>query len=132
MGKMSREKGARFERKIAKELKEWGYDAHRTAQYRGNTGDAGDVEGLPYVHLECKNQQRMSLYDWYAQSEHDARAAGKNEIPVVIHKANNKPILVTMSFPHWLEMYREYEAGRSILEKEAENDGKDKENADTV
>ena len=123
MGKMSREKGKRFERAIALLFKEWGYDAHRTAQYRGNTGQAGDVEGVPFVHIEAKHQERMNLYEWYEQSAHDALAAGKNEMPVVIHKQNLKPILVTMSFPHWLEMYREYEASRSITEKEVKNDG---------
>lgn len=114
MGKFSREKGKRFERQIAGYFRDWGYDTHRTAQYRGNTGDAGDVEGLPYIHIEAKAQERMTLYDWYEQSSNDARAANNNEIPVVIHKQNNKPILVTMSLPHFMEMYREYEASITL------------------
>lgn len=117
MGKMSREKGKRFEREVAHMFKEWGYKARRSAQYCGNSPESADVVGIPYIHCECKNQQRMCLYDWYDQSVRDARAAEKNEIPVVIHKANNKPILVTMSFPHWLEMYREYESGRTMAGK---------------
>lgn len=112
MGKLSRDKGARFERFVASIFKDWGYDAHRTAQYRGNTGQAADIEGVPLVHIECKHQQAMRLYEWFDQAVRDARAAGKHDKPVVIHKANNKPILVTMGLPDWLEMYREYEAGQ--------------------
>ena len=45
MGKMSKEKGKRFERHVAGLFRDYGYEAYRTAQYKGNTGDAGDVEG---------------------------------------------------------------------------------------
>ena len=46
MGKASRDKGARFERSLASKFREYGYDARRTAQYCGKTGDASDVVGL--------------------------------------------------------------------------------------
>lgn len=42
----SKQKGARFERLLASKFREYGYDARRTAQYCGNTGDASDVVGL--------------------------------------------------------------------------------------
>lgn len=125
MGKMSRDKGARFERQIAAFFRDWGYDTYRTAQVCGYTGQAADVEGLPFIHIEAKHCEKMHLYDWYAQAERDARAAKRNEMPVVIHKANNKPILVTMSLPHFAEIYREYEAGQ-IPFKEV-NDGSTEE-----
>ena len=112
MAKFSREKGKRFERQIASLFKEWGYDAHRTAQYRGNTGQAGDVEGVPFIHIEAKHQERMNLYDWVEQAQRDARAEGKNNLPVVIHHQNNKPILCTMTFDAWIQLYNEYRAGR--------------------
>jgi len=114
MGKMSREKGKRFERLVASLFKDWGYDAHRTAQFRGNTGQAGDVEGVPFIHIEAKHQERMNLYEWIEQSESDARAEGKGNLPVVIHHANLKPILVTMRFEHWIQLYNEYAAGKEI------------------
>lgn len=108
MGKMSRDKGARFERIIASYFREYGYDAHRTAQYCGKTGKAADVEGVPGLHIECKHCERMSLYDWMDQAVRDT----KNEIkPVVIHKANNKPILVTMRLEDFMALYVEWDAG---------------------
>lgn len=74
-GKMSREKGKRFERKLASIFREYGYDARRTAQYCGNTGDASDVVGLPGIHIECKHVEKMSLYDWMAQAKRMRRGA---------------------------------------------------------
>lgn len=109
MGKMSREKGKRGERSVASLFREHGYEAHRTAQYRGNTGDAGDVEGIPYLHLEVKFQERMRLYDWMEQSVHDAKEEGKGNIPIVVHKQNHKEVLVTMRFEDFMKMYKEYE-----------------------
>ena len=117
MGKMSREKGKRFERTVANLFKDWGYEAHRTAQFRGNTGDAGDVEGILGIHIEAKHQERMSLYDWYEQSERDARAEGKGNLPVVIHKQNDKPVLVTMSFEHWIQLYNEWNSVGTLMKK---------------
>ena len=108
MAKMSRDKGKRFEREVSRILTEHGYDAHRTAQYRGNTGKAGDVEGVPYIHIEAKHQERMKLYDWIQQSCSDAEAEGKDNIPVVIHKANNKPVIVSMLFDDWIKIYTNY------------------------
>ncbi len=114
MGKMSKEKGKRFERQVAGLFNNYGYDARRSAQFKGNTGQAGDVEGVPYIHIECKHQERMNLYDWMEQSVADAAAEGMDTLPVVVHKANNKPILVTMAFDDWVNLYNEYAAGKDI------------------
>ena len=102
-GKMSREKGKRFERLIASKLREYGFDAHRGQQFCGANGDA-DVIGLPGIHLECKAQETMKLYDWMAQSINDAR---EGEIPTVVHKKNNCDILVTMRFEDFMKLYLE-------------------------
>lgn len=111
MGKMQREKGARFERTVASLFKEWGYNAFRTAQYEGKSGNCADVEGVPGIHIEAKHCERMQLYDWIAQAVRDSNASKKKAKPVVIHKANNKDILVTMRFDDWIDLYREWEAG---------------------
>ena len=102
---MSREKGKRFERQIANLFKAQGYSAYRSAQYKGNTGQAGDIEGVPHLHIEAKHQERMNLYEWVNQSVSDAKAQGKDLLPVVIHKANNKPVLVTMEFQDWILLF---------------------------
>ena len=98
MGKASRDKGKRFERSLASRFREYGYNARRTAQYCGNTGDASDVVGLPGIHVEAKHVEAMRLYEWMAQAIRDAEAGGKGNLPAVFHKKNNADILVTMRF----------------------------------
>lgn len=109
----SKQKGARFERLLASKFRELGYEARRTAQYCGNTGEAADVIGLPGLHIEAKHQETMRLYDWMAQAKRDAK--GKN-LPAVFHKKNNAPILVTMELDSFMELYREWEAGQNKKE----------------
>lgn len=98
----SKDKGKRFEREIANYLKERGYDARRSAQYCGNTGDAADVVGLPGFHIECKHQEKMHLYDWMEQAVRDSEKSG--DTPIVIHKQNRKDTLVTMRLDDFMNM----------------------------
>lgn len=109
MGKMSKEKGKRGERFVANAFKDYGYDVHRTAQFRGNTGQAGDIEGIPGVHAEVKFVEKMHLYDWMAQAVRDAEAEGKGNLPIVFHKQNNKDLLVTLRFDDFMQIFREWE-----------------------
>lgn len=104
----SRNKGAAFERMVASLLRKYGYEARRGQQYCGANGDA-DVIGLPGVHLECKAVEKLNIYDAMAQAIHDRRP---DEFPVVVHKKNYCKILVTMEFDDWMELYKEWEAGR--------------------
>lgn len=91
-------------------LRDKGYqDARRTAQYCGNTGEAADVVGLPGIHIECKYVERINLRDALEQAKRDA-PAGK--IPVVFHRANNKPWVVCMDADDFMTMYAEWEAGQ--------------------
>ena len=112
----SKNKGARFERELAAKFREYGYDARRTAQYCGNTGDASDVVGLPGIHIEAKHQEKMCLYDWMAQAKRDAEAGGRNVLPAVFHKKNYAEVLVTMEFDDFMKLYREYEASMALKE----------------
>ncbi len=114
MGKMQRDKGAGFERQVAGMFRDWGYKAFRTAQHMGKTGNAADVDGVPGLHIECKAVEKMRLYEWIAQADRDNKASKKDAIPVVIHKANYKPVLVTMHIEDFIEMYKEWEAGNDF------------------
>lgn len=104
-GKASRDKGKRFERDIANFFKNYGITAKRTAQFCGKTGQAGDVEGVPGVHVECKAVEKLNLEAAYQQSVRDAEAADKGEYPIVIHKKSRKPAMVTMALDDWIAMY---------------------------
>lgn len=104
MGKMSREKGKRFERQLASKLRDYGFeDCKRGQQYCGANGDA-DVIGLPNVHIEAKHVEKMELYKWMEQSINDAK---RGELPAVFHKKNNADILVTMRLEDWIKIYSE-------------------------
>ena len=105
----SKQKGARFERKLAGKFREYGYDARRTAQYCGNTGDAADVIGLPGLHIEAKACEQMRLYDWMSQAKRDSEGTGR--LPAVFHKKNYAEILVTMRLDDFMILYSEYAAG---------------------
>lgn len=120
MGKASRDKGKRFERALASRFREYGYDARRTAQNCGKSGDAADVVGLPGIHVEAKHVEKMSLYEWMAQAIRDAEAGGKGNLPAVFHKKNNADILVTMRLEDWFHLYREFEAGFELSKKGTE------------
>ena len=99
----SKQKGARFERLLASKLREYGYDCRRGQQYCGANGDA-DVVGLPYIHIEAKNQEKMYLYDWIEQAKRDTKANDEERLPAVFHKKNNAEILVTMTFDDFMKM----------------------------
>lgn len=111
----SKQKGARFERKLAAILRDYGYKTRRTAQYCGNTGDASDVVGLPGLHIEAKHQERMNLYEWMSQAKRDSEGTGR--LPAVFHKKNNAEILVTMRLDDFMNIYREWEAGFDFKEE---------------
>lgn len=123
MGKMEREKGKRFERQLAGLLRAEGYDCRRSAQFNGKTGQAADVVGLPGIHVEAKHVEQMRLYDWMLQAVRDSEASGSGDLPAVFHKKNNAPILVTMLFEDWIQVYREWAAGMELdARKEEETD----------
>lgn len=121
MGLFSRRKGKVGEREWARICREEGYDAaKRTAQFRGNTGAAGDVEGLPGIHQEVKRVEHLNLVDAIEQSIHDAEAEGKGNLPIVAHRKNRCGWLVTMRAEDWFKLYREWEAGMDLKAREAQ------------
>ena len=100
----SRQKGARAERQLAHILQSKGYDARRGQQYCGANGDA-DVVGVPGLHLESKDVERLNVWKAYEQSSSDAR---EDEIPVVCHTKNYKPWLATLLLDNFLDIYDGY------------------------
>ena len=109
-GKTSRDKGKRGEREWARLCRAQGYEARRTSQYCGQTGDASDVVGLPGIHQEVKRVERLNLYEAMEQSSRDARPG---EMPIVAHRRNGMHWLVIMSADDWFTLYRAWEADAS-------------------
>ena len=110
MGRMSRNKGKTGEREFAALCRAEGYEAQRTAQNRGKTGDAGDVEGLPGIHIEVKRTERFYLWDSLAQSRRDAAADKRGGLPIVAHRCNNCPWVIVMDARDWFTLYRAAES----------------------
>lgn len=98
----SRAKGAAGERELAHELEKYGFTARRGQQFCGANGDA-DVVGVPGLHIECKRVERLNLEEAMEQSRRDAR---EGEKPVVMHRKNRKPWLVTISLEDFMEILK--------------------------
>lgn len=113
----SRAKGKAGELELSRVLREHGYDTRRGQQFCGINGDA-DVTGLPYMHIECKRVEKLNLDAAMAQARIDAR---EGEMPCVMHRKNREPWKVTMLLDDWIELYREWAAGKELEDGEKEN-----------
>ena len=102
-GKKSRNKGKTGERELAALLRYEGFDARRGQQFSGANGDA-DVVGLPNIHIECKRTETFRLYDALEQAMQDAR---QGEIPVVMHRRNDRRWVAVLDLEDFIKIYRE-------------------------
>ena len=119
----SKEKGKRFERELASLLREYGYEARRTAQYCGKSEESADVVGLPFIHIEAKHQEKMELYKWMEQAKRDAE--GTENMPAVFHKKNRADILVTVRIEDFLKIYKAFWSCNSPKTTKMEKDEKE-------
>lgn len=107
----SRQKGAAFEREVAKALTAEGFPAKRGAQVsQGSWGiSAPDVvvPCLPGFHFECKRhgRARFDLDAAIAQARRDR--ATVNQMCAVVHRKDHCRMLVTMSFDDFCGLLRE-------------------------
>ena len=109
IGRASKQKGARFELQIAHYLQDHGFpDVHRTAQHCGKTGDAGDVEGIAGLHIECKHVEGLSLFSAYHQAVRDNNAKNNGDIPIVVHKKNRETVMVSLSLDDFIKIFSTY------------------------
>ena len=107
MGKInSRDKGARFERQLAKMLREHGYEAERGCQHSGGK-DSPDVKhNMHRIHIEAKDVEKLNIWNALEQSKRDAR---EDEIPVVMFKRNRTQVYVAMPFDEFMDFYEAWE-----------------------
>jgi len=99
----SRQKGARGERGWRDELRGNGYPARRGQQYCG-TADSPDVvsPALAWVHFEVKAVERLNIEEAMEQARRDCGA----KVPIVAHKRNHRPWLVTMAAETFFDFLR--------------------------
>ena len=148
LGRKSKRKGKSGELEVAHLYQDIGYMARRTSQYCGSSGDASDVTGVPYIHIEVKRQEKMNLYDWLEQAKRDSQRT--DNVPGVHYRQSRKgwrvllecedlqrifiesgsslpiifsleveakfdhPVIATLDFDAWAEIYKEWEASKSL------------------
>jgi len=108
----SRAKGARGERQFRDLLRENGFDARRGQQFSGSP-DSPDVvcPALPHIHFEVKAVEKLDIEAAMEQAHRDAGGDFKSQngdfknggakVPVVAHRRNFSPWLITME-ADWL------------------------------
>lgn len=89
----SNAKGKRREREAAKVINTvTGVDARRGVQYQGGE-DSPDIVAIPGIHFEVKGVEKLNITSAMQQSINDA---GKENLPVVMHKRNRHPWMITL------------------------------------
>lgn len=104
----SKRKGTAGERELAGILRSHGYDAHRNDQRYIGGLDNPDVS-LPGLHIECKRIEALRLYPSLEQARRDANG---HALPCVMHRKNHAPWVAIMYLDDFIQLYREWEAGR--------------------
>lgn len=102
MGKTSQRKGAAGERELATLLRDHGYTVERGGSL--TFGNIPDVVGLPGVHIEVKRVEKLNVPEAYQQAVADAEKF-HDGVPVLFHRRNRCPWLVTMGLEDWLAYY---------------------------
>lgn len=109
MSKLSRTKGAKFEREVAIDLREIWPDAKRGLQSRGGGAEVADVIGVPF-HVECKHGVQPSPRAALYQAQRDTQGLP----PVAIIKDNGCKAFVVLPYSDWLQLVREWHTGREV------------------
>jgi len=100
MSKLSRQRGAGYEREIAAEIFEvTGHKVRRNLnQYQ--VKDEGDLILGQYL-IECKRRRRIAVYEWMEQAE---RSCKLDQTPVVVMRADGEKSLAVMRWPDLLKL----------------------------
>ena len=110
----SKQKGKSGELELVHKLRDYGYNCRRTNQFCGNTGQADDVIGLDYIHIECKRVEKLNIDNAMEQAVRDTK---DNKLPAVFHRKNRKDWLVTMRMDDFMKIYNEYYSSLKLAER---------------
>lgn len=100
----SKQKGKRGELECCNELKKYGYECRRTAQYNGKELDSkADIIGIPGIHCEVKRNERLNINEAMKQAVRDSN---NDELPTVFHRKNGEKWLVTMRLEDWVKLHK--------------------------
>lgn len=116
MSKAAQRKGADGERELAALFQKYGYETKRGGSL--SFGEVPDLVGLPGVHIECKRVERLNVGEAMAQAIRDAERF-QDGVPVLFHRRNRQPWLVTMRLEDWMELYTGKLSGGGAPPKES-------------
>ena len=100
----SKRKGNQAERELLRILQAAGVEAHRNEQRFVGGIDNPDIAvklGAVAVHVECKRVERLSLAAALKQAHRDANG---HALPVIAHRRNREPWLVTVELEDLLQI----------------------------
>ena len=113
MGKFSRDKGKRFEQKVARLFRKafpHRADKIKRGQQTRYGTDAPDIEWADPYWPECKHDERISPWAAIRQAVNDAP---EGRVPVAICKKNRKAPIAVMLLEDWFDLIKEHdERGR--------------------
>lgn len=106
------QKGKRGEREWRDVLRAAGYEARRGQQFAGGA-DSPDVvcEELSWIHFEVKHVEALSVHKAMDQAIRDAAGC---KVPMVAHKKNREPWLVTMRAETFVELMKKLSPPTSL------------------
>lgn len=104
----SKRKGTGGEHELAAILRDAGINAYRNDQYlvggRGNPDVYAEISGKP-LHIEVKRVERLNVTEAVHQAMRDAESG---YLPVVAHRRNREPWLLTVPLLSFLDVLKEY------------------------
>tara|TARA_Y100000114_G_C11536782_1_gene220669 strand:- start:7 stop:402 length:396 start_codon:yes stop_codon:yes gene_type:complete len=127
MGKYSRDKGARFERAVAKGLRV--VFGERTIRSSGQcfSGDTRADVDCPEIWVECKVGKRPNIKAALEQAEEARAGARSDKVPVAVCKWDREEPIASMRFEDFVNLlklaYGGYEDGSLENTVAREKDG---------
>ena len=110
-GRASKSKGKRGELMLAKELNRlFDVQTRRGQQFSGEQG-AADVVGIPGLHLESKNREKLNLHEALEKAQAESLKGEYPKTPIIFHKKNQKPWTVTCyleALPEIVDILKKY------------------------
>ena len=99
--KSAKAKGSRLERDVAGRIRRKGLDskAQRMPLSGAIPGLRADVHTQLDVHIECKNQERVKLWEWW-QKIRDRRN------PVLVISGNHRPVVAVVDLDYLLDLLK--------------------------
>lgn len=83
-------------------FRDLGIKTRRSQQYKG-TKESADIEGLPYVHVECKRVEKLNINNAVEKAREEAEGKA---MAAVFHRRNKERWKVTMDIEDWEYLYR--------------------------